>query len=115
MMSKVRIVYVSARRVASVRGMSGRCFNVWTDNRCAAGVAAPKRTSLPDLVSTSFGLEREAIANTSHGFQELRARRVAFDLLPQPAHVNVHGPCADGKVVTPNASQENIARVHDPG
>src|SRR5947207_8669294 len=57
-------------------------------------------------------LRHKLITVAAHGEKMPRLLRVVFQLLPQPAHVNVNGAGQHSGVIAPNLAQQFIARKH---
>src|SRR5262245_22550490 len=68
--------------------------------------------------TTRLRLERvgiELVADTADGEDELRVRIISLEALPQPAHVDVHGPRLDVHLGSPYEVQEGEPIVHPMG
>ena len=86
----------------------------WRPSWSASSIAASRlRPRSPECLVRGgggpFELSRELVPQAVHGEDVLRVLGVLLDLLPQPGHVDVDGPCVGHRVVAPDVVEQLIA------
>src|SRR5262249_58208321 len=112
---------VSAATRASARRRSAS-VSIWCRSTVTATYGIATRSAPTSATSvgtrnwkTRLRLERvgiELVADTADGEDELRVRIISLEALPQPAHVDVHGPRLDVPLGSPYELQEGAPLVH---